>query len=156
MKLFRQELLDLGNLQPNGHDVGGLVLGPVPVGGRNDRAIRQDFDPRITAIPTFVVLLQKNPIIAGISRDKVLVTPDPSDPTVGRRAGVALTGDIPKRHKKSTVRQILGRMPIARKRVGKRLGMGPACHFVVAQKDMRIGFASILAEQHRDLLSVRR
>ena len=93
-------------------------MGPVPVGGRNDRSIRKNLHAWIGAVPAFVVLFQKDPVIAQVPLDEVFVMTDPSDPTVGRRTGITLAWDITKRHKKSTIGKVLGRMPIARKRIG--------------------------------------
>ena len=94
MASFSKVFFDLRDLKPHGHDVGGLVFGPVAVSCCDDRTIGEYFDSRIGAIAALVILLEQNSVIAGCALYKVFVAPDPSDPAIGRRTGVALARNI--------------------------------------------------------------
>ena len=61
-------------------DVGGSIVFPMPVGGRNKRIVGQSFDTRVGSVVALGVVFQTDDILAAPALLKVVSASHPSDP----------------------------------------------------------------------------
>ncbi|OPZ80289.1 MAG: hypothetical protein BWY77_01149 [bacterium ADurb.Bin431] len=134
-------------------DIGLLARGPVSVSGDHHHARGKPFHPGIGGVGRIGVVLEQDAVLPLASPENVLPGAEPADPVAPGRAAL---GHIAEGDEETAVAGVLPGMAVAGEGGGQLDHRRPAFALVIAGDIERVELAAVFAQQHQNLLPVRR
>ena len=154
-RLLRCERIEFCEREAHALDPRLLPFLPVPIRGRDQRAIGQRFEAGIAAVPCVLVVEQANSVLAAVAVLDVVERADPRD-EVAAPCAVAIEPRVAEHRDEAAILRVAQRVSIAGQRRVHRARLAPSGAFIASRHPCARLLAAVLAQQQRELRSIRR